>query len=137
MGRTSYDIDLPVSNPTDNITHIRVSVDYSKGGTSYFDGRSRPRGIYIHANPIAITKDGFVRCLLGHGGCCVIEQLKAFSTRKLHAACQQVAEDLRYGGNGMASSVVLAVLGKESLSLVDRLPNANLTLPTTIVAEGK
>jgi len=43
-------------------THLKVEIDYNKGGYNYFTYKTEPRGYYIHVSPVTrnITDTGFV-----------------------------------------------------------------------------
>lgn len=66
---------IPTTRPVDQLSDepgkqdvIEVSVEYSKGGMSYFTGRNHPRGYRLVARPLRISDSCKSFVMLGTGG---------------------------------------------------------------------
>ena len=53
------------NKPIKDLTELKISVDYEKGGMNYFTGDNNKRGIYVYFTPIERTKYGFKTVILG------------------------------------------------------------------------
>ena len=96
-------------------THIRVSVDYDEGGTNWYSGGQRARGIHIYATPV--SRDGiFESCILGQGLKSMILPMTRRNTKKQAALTVEAFADLD-ARRGEAWKLVLAVCARYGLVL--------------------
>lgn len=52
MRKESYYKIAPIKIVDGQLDELKVSVDYSKGGRNYFNGRMDRRGVYVYLTPI-------------------------------------------------------------------------------------
>ena len=86
---------LPVANPDlQTVTHIEVSVSYTKGGSNYWSGGQDRRGYYMIVKPIRIQGNmmGFT---LGAGLKRLIEQVERLNKKRFELAKAKVEEEIR------------------------------------------
>ena len=50
---------------------LRMSVDYRKGGCSYYDGHSYPSSYYLNITPVERTEYGYRSMMFGGGNCTI------------------------------------------------------------------
>ena len=68
-------------------THIEVSVYYSKGGMSYFTGKTSPRGYYVSAKPVT-KKENSVSFMLFDGVGHLLFDTARYSTKQFSRAIE-------------------------------------------------
>ena len=56
------------NNKIGGYTHIKISLDYDKGGMNYFSGNINPRGIYLYIQPT--NASGCQYTILGNSRAC-------------------------------------------------------------------
>lgn len=88
-------IHLPVTNPDpQTVTHVEVSVLYSKGGSNYWTGGQDRRGYYTIVTPVRISGNmkGFT---IGAGLKQLIEQVERLNKKRFEQVKSQVEEEIR------------------------------------------
>lgn len=92
---------------------IRVSVNYTKGGTSYFTGTHKGRGYSIHFTPIEDHGDGSWSTMLMSGICHHFEDANRFNRKRLEQLASNPASIPMY------KECLDKVLAEERLTLAD------------------
>jgi hypothetical protein len=87
---SEWKASLPVKNPTEEVTHVEVSVSYDKGGPNYWSGGTDRRGVYVIATPIRI-RDRMVSFIIGRGSKRLAEEMK----RKNQKVIDKVVADVQ------------------------------------------
>ena len=85
---------LPVSNPTEDVTHLEISVFYQKAGMNYASYKREPGGIYVSVTPVKIA-DGMVSFILFSGTKRLLETAERLNRKRLAAVGQRVAADVK------------------------------------------
>lgn len=67
---------------------IEIEVYYDRGGMNYFCGETRPRGLYLSAQPVEFhaneNHEGHFRCFTAFSGTCIcVKELKRFTKKQL------------------------------------------------------
>jgi hypothetical protein len=66
---------------------IEIEVYYDKGGMNFFCGEVRPRGLYLSAQPVAVTGNkqlGICRETTAFSGTCIcVKELQRFTKKQL------------------------------------------------------
>lgn len=74
-------------------THLRIDLDYSKGGYNYFTYKEEKRGYYIHVSPV--TKSGYMESYAAFSGvkACLLEVTRKSS--KAEAEALKIFEEVK------------------------------------------
>lgn len=78
---------------SDNCDALRMSVDYRKGGLSYYDGHSYPSSYYLNITPVELTDHGY-RCMMFGGGNCTIAECNRNTAKQRGLAVKAVQDEL-------------------------------------------
>lgn len=89
-------IDLP--KPMGDNTHLEVTVNYAKGGISYWDYKTYPDAYWLSIKAVKV-EGGFVSYMLGNGMRSKLEESSRFNRKKLEALWLEVANSLNTEGS--------------------------------------
>ncbi len=105
---------VPVADPKPHMTHINVSVYYSKGGSNFFSGGTDKRGYWASWGPVEVKDNGCVSQILGKGGRVLLAEVARFNQKHLAAwgekvmpLKERIAEAYVSGDNAAAGEVVV------------------------------
>ena len=80
--------------------HLKVTIDYEKGGINYFSGQHSRRGYYIYVQPVQIERvDGRVvveRSMLFSGGKKLLFEVSRQSQKAYEKACTMLDENQEF-----------------------------------------
>jgi len=109
------------SLPTTELNRfVEVEVYYDAGGRSFLSGEFNKRGYYLAVQPV--KREGNCKSMVAFSGTkALIEEVKRFSTRKLHEAALQATQLPNY------RKLLDHVLAKNNLKLDDGTPGAMAT----------
>jgi hypothetical protein len=85
---------IPVSNPTEDVTHLEISVFYQKAGMNYATYNREPGGIYVSATPVKIA-DGMVSFVLFSGTKRLLETAERLNRKRLAAVGERIEADVK------------------------------------------
>ena len=109
---------IPVANPTDEVTHFRVSVTYSKGGINYFNYQNEPKGYWINVSPVKLeVKEygSFWSTLLSKGFRHFVEEAPRFNKKKLDSLFSQLRDDVK-NKTGIVTEIMNKVATSEGVA---------------------
>lgn len=109
---TSCCFRFPVESPTKDMTHIQVSVGYTKGGTNMLSGDFNAGGIYAYVQPVEI-KDGIVSMVLFHGCKHRLESATRLNRKRVEALFEDVVRQFE-AQSGIVYDMALKVIAEES-----------------------
>ena len=78
---------------TDDCNALRMSVNYRKGGHSFYDGHNYPNSYYLNITPIETTENGY-RCMMFGGGNCTIAECNRNTEKQRGLAAKAVQNEL-------------------------------------------
>lgn len=78
---------------TDDCNALRMSVNYRKGGHSFYDGHNYPSSYYLNITPIETTEHGY-RCMMFGGGNCTIAECNRNTEKQRGLAAKAVQNEL-------------------------------------------
>lgn len=78
---------------TDDCNALRMSVNYRKGGHSFYDGHNYPSSYYLNITPIETTENGY-RCMMFGGGNCTIAECNRNTEKQRGLAAKAVQAEL-------------------------------------------
>ena len=78
---------------TDECNALRMSVNYRKGGHSYYDGHNYPSSYYLNITPVELTEHGY-RCMMFGGGNCIIAECNRNTEKQRGLAVKAVQAEL-------------------------------------------
>lgn len=78
---------------TDDCNALRMSVNYRKGGHSFYDGHNYPSSYYLNITPIETTENGY-RCMMFGGGNCTIAECNRNTEKQRGLAAKAVQNEL-------------------------------------------
>lgn len=78
---------------TDNCNALRMSVNYRKGGHSFYDGHDYPSSYYLNITPVELTEHGY-RCMMFGGGNCTIAECNRNTEKQRGLAVKAVQNEL-------------------------------------------
>lgn len=78
---------------TDGCNALRMSVNYRKGGHSFYDGHNYPSSYYLNITPIETTENGY-RCMMFGGGNCTIAECNRNTEKQRGLAAKAVQNEL-------------------------------------------
>lgn len=77
--------------------HLKVQIDYEKGGMNYFSGRESKRGYYIYVQPVRIEKlDGRIiveQSIMFNGGKKLLFEVARQSQKAYEKACAMLEDN--------------------------------------------
>jgi hypothetical protein len=85
---------IPVSNPTEDVTHLEISVFYEKAGMNYASYKREPGGIYVSVTPVKIA-EGMVSFVLFSGTKRLLETAERLNRKRLAAVGERVEADVK------------------------------------------
>ena len=85
---------IPVSNPTEDVTHLEISVFYQKACMNYASYKREPGGIYVSVTPVKIA-DGMVSFILFSGTKRLLETAERLNRKRLAAVGERVEADVK------------------------------------------
>src|SRR5215510_5759245 len=85
---------IPVSNPTEDVTHLEISVFYQKVGMNYATYKRELGGIYVSVTPVKIA-DGMVSFILFSGTKRLLETAERLNRKRLAAVGERVEADVK------------------------------------------
>jgi hypothetical protein len=85
---------VPVSNPTEDVTHLEISVFYQKAGMNYASYKREPGGIYVSVTPVKVA-DGMVSFILFSGTKRLLETAERLNRKRLAAVGERVEADVK------------------------------------------
>jgi hypothetical protein len=109
---------LPVKNPTEDVTHVCVEVDYQKGGRNYLTGGYSRRGIFVCVRPVAV-EDGVERWMLFDGAKELLEETSRLNAKKVCAWGDQVRQQIA-AKSGQAWDLIQRVCSSKKVELGDQ-----------------
>lgn len=77
----------------DKCNALRMSVDYRKGGQSFYDGHNYPSSYYLNIKPVELTEHGY-RCMMFGGGNCTIAECNRNTEKQRGLAVKAVQDEL-------------------------------------------
>ena len=77
----------------DDCNALRMSVDYRKGGHSFYDGHNYPSSYYLNISPVETTEHGY-RCMMFGGGNCTIAECNRNTEKQRGLAVKAVQDEL-------------------------------------------
>jgi hypothetical protein len=110
---------VPVKNPTDEFTHIRVSISFQKGGINYFNYKEEPKGYWISVSPVRLEKKdygSFWTTLLSKGFRHFLEAAPRFNQKKLDSLFTQVQADIN-SNTGVVTDIMNKVTNLEKVAV--------------------
>jgi hypothetical protein len=113
-------VRLPVSNPTENVTHLEISVFYQKSSTNYVSGNREPGGIYVSVTPVKIA-DGMVSFILFSGTKRLLETAERLNRKRLAAVGERVEADVKMQ-IGSTWELVQHVCTERGITISDGVP---------------
>ena len=113
-------IRLPISNPTEDVTHIEVTVFYQKCGFNYGTGNREPGGIYCAARPVKVA-DGMVSFVLFSGTKRLLETAERLNRKRLAAVGERVEADVKLQ-LGSTWELVQHVCTERGITIGDGVP---------------
>jgi hypothetical protein len=113
-------VRVPVANPTEDVTHIEVSVFYQKGGVNYASGNREPGGIYCAVRPVKIA-DGMVSFILFSGTKRLLETAERLNRKRLAAVGERVEADVKMQ-IGSTWELVRHVCTAQGITIGDGVP---------------
>ena len=87
-------VRLPVQNPTEDVTHLEISVFYQKAGMNYASYKHEPGGIYVSVTPVKIA-NGMVSFILFSGTKRLLEAAERLNRKRLAAVGERVEADVK------------------------------------------
>ena len=88
---------IPIQNPTDNNTHVQISIYYTQGGMSFYDYKNVSQGIKLSVDKIEI-KENCIRSTMGTSVCFNLLETKRYNEKKL----KEVADKFKANKNQIA-----------------------------------
>jgi hypothetical protein len=85
---------IPVPNPTEDVTHLEISVFYQKAAMNYASYKREPGGIYVSVTPVKIA-DGMVSFILFSGTKRLLETAERLNRKRLAAVGERVEADVK------------------------------------------
>lgn len=85
--------DVVTGCGTDKCNALRMSVDYRKGGHSFYDGHNYPSSYYLNITPVELTDLGY-RCMMFGGGNCTIAECNRNTEKQRGLAVKAVQDEL-------------------------------------------
>jgi hypothetical protein len=111
---------LPVSNPTEDVTHLEISVFYQKAGMNYASYKREPGGIYVSATPVKIA-DGMVSFVLFSGTKRLLETAERLNRERLSAVGERVEADVKLQ-LGSTWDLIQHVCAAQGITIGDGVP---------------
>ena len=78
---------------SDKCNALRMSVDYRKGGHSFYDGHNYPSSYYLNITPVELTEHGYRYMMFG-GGNCTIAECNRNTEKQRRLAVKAVQDEL-------------------------------------------
>jgi len=111
---------IPVSNPTEDMTHLEISVFYQKAGMNYASYKREPGGIYVSVTPVKIA-DGMVSFVLFSGTKRLQETAERLNRKRLAAVGERVEADVKMQ-IGSTWELVQHVCAAQGITIRDGVP---------------
>lgn len=104
-----------------DITHLKFSVYYSKGGMNYFTGIQEPSAIWCSVQPVE-RKEGSESFMVFSGKKFLMESATRLNRKKVEAAFKKVeAEAEALARTGKTWEVAQHVMAEKGLDLVQKV----------------
>ena len=104
-----------------SVTHLKVSVYYSKGGANYFNYNNEPSAIWCSISPIERKPDGTQSMMLFSGGKFQVEPATRLNQKKVAEAFERVKAEIA-AKTGKAWNIVQTVAAKCNVTLTEAAP---------------
>lgn len=111
---------LPVNKPTEETTHILVSLFYSKGGPNFFTAQFDRKGYYVSVSPVKEeNQNGYstVTCVLGTGCKLLIEESARFNHKRLESLWEVIDKNIKDGTRCAVTDMINEVAKKSKVGV--------------------
>ena len=113
-------VRIPVSNRTEDLTHLEISVFYQTAGMNYASYKRELGGIYVSVTPVKIA-DGMVSFILFSGTKRLLETAERLNRKRLAAVGERVEADVRLQ-IGSTWELVQHVCAAQGITIGDGVP---------------